>query len=101
MWCLIRKSGQVTKLGHFFHYEVETTKEISTHLVQAGDSLFLLAQKYQTSINAIKSLNQLKTNMLSICQLLKIPLNIDVQPNCGTIIVCMALSRDSTGIPNK
>lgn len=46
---------------------------ITTYVVQAGDSLWLIAQRYNTTINAIKNLNGLTSDMLSIGQVLKIP----------------------------
>ncbi len=46
---------------------------ITTYVVQPGDSLWLIAQRYNTTINAIKNLNGLTSDMLSIGQVLKIP----------------------------
>ena len=43
------------------------------YTVKAGDSLWLIAQKYDTTVNAIKSLNGLKSDALSIGQVLRIP----------------------------
>lgn len=51
------------------------------YVVQAGDSLWLIAQKYDTTVNAIKQLNGLTSDMLSIGQVLKIP----APPNHSTI----------------
>ncbi len=46
-----------------------------TYTVVAGDSLWLLAQRFNTNIDAIKKLNNLTTNNLSIGQQLLIPIN--------------------------
>lgn len=43
------------------------------YTVQAGDSLWLIAQRYQTTVEAIKQLNGLSGDMLNIGQVLKIP----------------------------
>lgn len=43
------------------------------YVVKSGDTLYSIAKKYNTSVNDIKSLNSLKTNILSIGQVLKIP----------------------------
>ncbi len=43
------------------------------YTVQAGDSLWLIAQRYQTTVNAIKSLNGLTSDLLNIGQVLRIP----------------------------
>lgn len=43
------------------------------YVVQSGDTLWLLAQRYNTTVDAIKSLNGLTSNLLNIGQILKIP----------------------------
>lgn len=54
--------------------KVPTLKEkYIIYTVQKGDSLYQIAKKYNTTINDIKSLNNLKSNLLSIGQELKIP----------------------------
>ncbi len=61
--------GQVLKIptagasgGSYFEY-----------VVRSGDTLWLLAQRYNTTVDAIKNLNGLSSNDLSIGQILKIP----------------------------
>ena len=44
-----------------------------TYTVKPGDSLYKIANNYNTTVNAIKDLNNLKSNNLSIGQQLKIP----------------------------
>ena len=51
---------------------VKNTGEIN-YVVQKGDNLWTIANKYDTTINDIKNLNNLKTNTLQIGQILKIP----------------------------
>lgn len=46
-----------------------------TYTVSKGDNLYSIANKYNTSINDIKTLNNLKTDILQIGQVLKIPNN--------------------------
>ncbi|MBD5529666.1 MAG: LysM peptidoglycan-binding domain-containing protein, partial [Lachnospiraceae bacterium] len=43
------------------------------YVVRSGDSLWLIAQRYNTTVDAIKNLNGLSGNALSIGQILKIP----------------------------
>lgn len=43
------------------------------YVVQAGDSLWLIAQRYGTTVNAIKSLNGLTSDLINIGQVLRIP----------------------------
>jgi membrane-bound lytic murein transglycosylase D len=44
-----------------------------THKVRQGDSLFTLAKRYNTTVEQIKSVNNLSSNMLYIGQTLKVP----------------------------
>ena len=43
------------------------------YIVKAGDSLYSIANKYNTTVNELKSLNNLTSNSLSIGQKLKLP----------------------------
>lgn len=43
------------------------------YVVKSGDNLYSIAQKYNTTVNEIKSLNNLSSNLLSVGQTLKIP----------------------------
>ena len=45
------------------------------YIVKKGDSLYSIASKNNTTVNELKSLNNLSTNSLSIGQLLKLPTN--------------------------
>lgn len=46
-----------------------------TYTVVNGDTLYAIARKYNTTVDAIKSLNNLTSNTLSIGQVLKIPVS--------------------------
>lgn len=50
----------------------ESTSQI-TYVVQKGDSLWLIANKYDTTVEKIKTTNNLTSNLLSIGQVLIIP----------------------------
>lgn len=58
-----------------------------TYIVKRGDSLYSIANKYNTSVSTIKSLNNLSSNSLSIGQSLKIPSNTNNQSSNNTYIV--------------
>ncbi|MGE5456017.1 MAG: LysM peptidoglycan-binding domain-containing protein [Ignavibacteriales bacterium] len=45
------------------------------YTVKSGDNLYSIAQKYNTTTSAITQLNNLSTNLLSIGQVLKIPVS--------------------------
>ena len=50
-----------------------TGQQYNLYTVVKGDSLYQIAKKYNTTVNDIKSLNNLTNNILSIGQELKIP----------------------------
>ena len=45
----------------------------STYIVKKGDSLYSIANKYNTTIDELKRINNLTSNILSIGQVLKLP----------------------------
>lgn len=49
------------------------TNRASKHVVKSGESLSVLAERYNTSVQAIKERNKLKSSMLKIGQVLDIP----------------------------
>lgn len=64
----IINAGQVLKLP-----EKENIVDYDLYIVKKGDSLYSIAQKYTTTVDSIKKLNNLVSNLLSINQELKIP----------------------------
>lgn len=63
--------GQVLKLS--YDAKKEDIKESNIYTVKKGDSLWLIANKYGTTVDELKSANKLKSNTLSIGQTLIIP----------------------------
>ena len=63
--------GQVLKLS--YDAKKEDIKESNIYMVKKGDSLWLIANKYGTTVDELKSENNLKSNTLSIGQTLIIP----------------------------
>lgn len=63
--------GQVLKLS--YDSENEDIKESNIYTVKKGDSLWLIANKYGTTVDELKNANNLKSNTLSIGQTLIIP----------------------------
>ena len=60
---------------------VEKPDNVS-YVVKSGDSLYTIARKYNTTVNDLMTLNNLKTSLLSIGQILKIP-----NSSVGTVYV--------------
>ena len=71
--------GQVLKLPSDKPNKIEQEKNTITYTVQKGDSLYSIARKYYTTIDKIKDLNKLTTNLLSIGQVLLIPTNTNLE----------------------
>lgn len=72
--------------------------EPATYTVQKGDSLYSIANKFNTTVDKLKSLNNLSTNTLSIGQVLKLPSPKDVTTppsNEPTTITYQVQSGDS------
>lgn len=63
--------GQVLKLS--YDAKKEDIKESNIYTVKKGDSLWLIANKYETTVDELKNANNLKSNTLSIGQTLIIP----------------------------
>lgn len=61
--------GQVLKLPS----NAGNTDNYVEYVVKSGDSLYLIANRYNTTVNELKSLNNLSSNLLNIGQVLKIP----------------------------
>ena len=52
---------------------VPATAKTTSYVVRHGDTLFGIAKKFGLALDAIKSLNGLKHNRVSVGQLLKLP----------------------------
>lgn len=61
--------GQILEVGD--NENIPTT-DVS-YIVQSGDNLYSIARKYNISIDELMDYNNLKTNLLSIGQVIKIP----------------------------
>lgn len=71
--------GQVLKLPSDKASAVENEENTISYTVQKGDSLYSIARKYDTTIDRIKKLNNLTTNLLSIGQVLLIPTDTNLE----------------------
>lgn len=59
--------------GEDYTPPINTTPVLTTYTVEKGDSLYQIAKKFGTTTDAIINLNNLKNNILTIGQKLKIP----------------------------
>ena len=62
--------GQVLKLPSDKVSNIEKEENTISYTVQKGDSLYSIAKKYDTTVDRLKQLNNLKSNLLSIGQIL-------------------------------
>ena len=83
--------GQVLKLPSDKASDVENEENTISYTVQKGDSLYSIARKYDTTIDRIKDLNNLTTNLLSIGQVLLIP----TDTNLETTYTCLLYTSDA------
>ena len=75
----------ILSIGQVLKLPVETTEEeikeenTITYTVQKGDSLYSIAKEYNTTIDQIKEINNLESNLLSIGQVLKLPVETSLE----------------------
>ena len=53
-----------------------TSEDYDYYTVKNGDTLYSIANKFDTTVSKIKELNNLPNNMLSVGQMIKIPGNL-------------------------
>ncbi len=66
-------TGNMLQIGQVLRIPVSQEQPYITYTVRPGDTLWLIANRYGTTVDAIKSLNGLIGNNLSIGQVLRIP----------------------------
>lgn len=64
--------GQILKIP-----SIQSTDINQTYIVQSGDSLYKISKDFNTTVDEIKKLNNLSSNLLQIGQILKIPVSAD------------------------
>ena len=65
-------TSDILQIGQILNIPLPSSGEIN-YVVQKGDNLYSIANKYDITIDDIKKLNNLSTNVLQIGQVLKIP----------------------------
>lgn len=66
-------TSSMLSIGQVLKIPSEQIISESVHTVVSGDSLYKIAQKYNTTVDEIKRLNNLTSDLLSIGQVLKVP----------------------------
>ena len=61
-------------IGQILEIPITTSSINNTYTVKSGDNLYKIAQNYNTTVNELINLNNLSSNILSIGQVLKIPI---------------------------
>ena len=58
--------------------KIPTIETVALYIVKKGDSLYSIAKSYDTTVDELIKLNNLKSNSLSVGQQLKLPINGNV-----------------------
>lgn len=66
-------TSNTLSIGQVLKIPGTSIEEPNTHTVSKGESLYSIANKYGTTVNELKQLNNLTSNTLSIGQILKLP----------------------------
>lgn len=66
-------SSNTLSIGQILKIPGTSIDKPNTHTVSKGESLYSIANKYGTTVNELKSLNNLSNNILSIGQVLNLP----------------------------
>lgn len=68
-------SGNMLTVGQILNIPSSTSASYIEYTVKPGDSLWLIAQTYNTTVNAVKNANGLTGDLINVGQVLKIPLS--------------------------
>lgn len=66
-------TSDVIQIGQTLKIPVDSSPSYIEYTVRPGDTLWAISRKYNTTVDAIKSLNNLTGNLIDVGQILKIP----------------------------
>lgn len=76
--------GQLLIIPKSLPSEPNLPKDTTIYTVKKGDTLWIIAKRYNTDVNTIKRLNNLSSDTIMPDQVLKVPLHSDNSTNVGT-----------------
>ncbi len=76
-------TSNILNIGQILKLPTSET-QTNTYTVKSGDSLWNIANRYNTTVDELKRLNNLTSNILNIGQVLKLPTN-EIQTNTYTV----------------
>ena len=79
--------GQILKIP-------QTSTSSDTYVVKSGDTLYSIANKYNTTVSNLKLINNLNSNLLNINQVLKVPSNNTYTVKSGDTLYSIALDNN-------
>ncbi len=79
-------TSDILQIGQVLNIPEPQQSSYINYIVQSGDTLYSIARNYSTSVDAIKSLNNLSSNTLQIGQVLKIPITTQVDYIMYTVV---------------
>lgn len=83
-------SSNLLSIGQKLKVIEDTTMEANTYIVAAGDSLYSIAKKFNTTVDELKNLNNKTSNLLSIGEVLVVPTNGTTSSNNENVYVVKA-----------
>lgn len=80
-------TSDLLQVGQILKIPVKSNDTYFEYIVERGDTLYSIARRYNTSVDTIKSLNQLMSDNLMIGQVLKIPTDVGTNYIIYTVVL--------------
>lgn len=89
-------STTLLSIGQKLKIPTTTSSQVINYTVKSGDNLYTIAKKYNTTVNELMEFNNLKTNLLSVGQTIKIPSSNTYVVKKGDNLYSIAKKFDTT-----